>query len=117
MSDYTPPERLKETLNNLRQALEDVESALLEFEETLSGQETVCPQDPKGLELLSIPEVCQGLGMGKSWVYRRLKNGEIPSIKLGRSIKVKRSDLEGYLESMRYTPAVAAADVILGEEE
>jgi excisionase family DNA binding protein len=55
--------------------------------------------------------------MGKSWVYRRLKNGEIPSIRLGRSIKVKRSDLEGYLESMRYSPAAAAADVILGEEE
>ena len=118
MSDYTRPERLKETLYNLRQALEDVESALLEFEESLSGEEPARPQDKKkDLELLSIPEVCQGLGMGKSWVYRRLKNGEIPSIKLGRSIKVKRSDLEGYLESMRYTPAAAAADVILGEEE
>ena len=117
MNDNTQPERLKETLNNLRQALEDVESALLEFEERLSGEETVRPQGPRGLELLSIAEVCQELGMGKSWVYRRLKNGEIPSIKLGRSIKVKRSDLEGYLESMRYTPAAAAADVILGEEE
>jgi excisionase family DNA binding protein len=120
MSDYTKytkPERLKETLNNLRQALEEVESTLLEFEEALEGgKETGRPQEGKGLELLSIPEVCQGLGMGKSWVYRRLKNGEIPSIKLGRSIKVKRSDLEGYLESMRYTPA-AEAEVIPGEEE
>jgi excisionase family DNA binding protein len=110
MSDYTKPERLKETLGNLRQALEEVESALLEFEEALEGgEETVRPQDRKGLELLSIAEVCQELGMGKSWVYRRLKNGEIPSIMLGRSIKVKRSDLEGYLESMRYTPAAATA--------
>src|SRR5829696_910889 len=115
MSDYAQPERLKETLGNLRQALEDVESALLEFEETLSGEETVRPQEGKGLELLSIPEVCQGLGMGKSWVYRRLKNGDIPSIKLGRSIKVKRSDLDGYLESMRYTPP-AAVDITPGEE-
>jgi len=121
MSDYTKhtkPERLKATLGNLRQALEEVESALLEFEEALEGgEETVRPQDPKGLELLSIPEVCQGLGMGKSWVYRRLKNGEIPSIRLGRSIKVKRSDLDGYLESMRYTPATATPEVIPGEEE
>ena len=115
MNAYTKPEpeRLKETLDNLHRALEEVESALLEFEEALSGEEPMRPQDPKGLELLSIPEVCQGLGMGKSWVYRRLKNGEIPSIKLGRSIKVKRSDLEGYLESMRYTPA---ADVTPAEE-
>jgi excisionase family DNA binding protein len=42
--------------------------------------------------------------MGKSWVYRRLKGGEIPSIKLGRTIKVKRADLDIYLESMRYSP-------------
>ena len=40
--------------------------------------------------------------MGKSWVYRHLKSGEIPSIKLGHNIKVKREDLEGYLESQRY---------------
>jgi excisionase family DNA binding protein len=105
MSDYNNPERerLKDALENLRQALEELESSLLEFEETLSGEETVRPQGPRGLELLSIAEVCQELGMGKSWVYRRLKNGEIPSIKLGRTIKVQRSDLEVYLESMRYS--------------
>jgi excisionase family DNA binding protein len=34
--------------------------------------------------------------MGKSWVYRRLKSREIPSIKLGHNIKVKREDLEQY---------------------
>ena len=115
MSDYTKPERLKETLGNLRQALEEIESALLEFEEALEGgEETVRPQGLRGLELLSIAEVCQELGMGKSWVYRKLKNGEIPSIKLGRTIKVKRSDLEVYLESMRYSPS--AADMTLSED-
>ncbi len=62
------------------------------------------PVERKGLELLSIPEVCQELGMGKSWVYRRLKSGEIPSVKLGRSIKVKGEDLEEYLESQRHRP-------------
>ena len=97
------PEQLKQTLNNLRQTLEKFESALLEFEEALEGEQTVRPQARRGLDLLSIPEVCQGLGMGKSWVYRKLKSGEIPSIKLGRSIKVKRADLEGYLESVRYS--------------
>jgi excisionase family DNA binding protein len=50
-------------------------------------------------DLLSIMQVCQGLGMGKSWVYRRIKSGEIPSVKLGNNIKVRREDLEGYLEA------------------
>jgi len=52
--------------------------------------------------LLSVHEVCQQLGMGKSWVYRRLGSGEIPSVKLGRSIKIRREDLEAYLERHRH---------------
>jgi hypothetical protein len=42
--------------------------------------------------------------MGKSWVHHRLRSGEIPNIRLGNNIKVRRKDLEGYLESQRYEP-------------
>ena len=99
--------KLKDALEDLRHALEGVESALIEFEETLGGDEEgpERPQGQRSMDLLSIPEVCQELGMGKSWVYRHLKSGEIPSIKLGHNIKVKREDLEGYLESQRYQPS------------
>ena len=48
--------------------------------------------------LLSVKEVCEELGMSKSWVYQRIHSAEIPSIKLGGSIKVKREDLQGYVE-------------------
>ena len=101
----TQPGRLVQALDNLHQVLDELESALVEFEETLEGQETTRPRSREGMELLSIPELCQKLAMGKSWVYRRLKSGKIPSIKLGRSIKVKRADLERYLESQRYHPS------------
>ncbi len=56
------------------------------------------------LSLLSVEEVCTILGMGKSWVYRRLRNGKIPSIRLGHTVKVKRADLEKYLENNRQRP-------------
>jgi excisionase family DNA binding protein len=56
-----------------------------------------------GVRLLSIPQLCQELGMGKSWVYRRLRSGEIPSVRLGRSIQVRRDELEEYLERHRYS--------------
>jgi len=46
-------------------------------------------------------EVCQELGMGKSWVYKKIKSGEIPSVKLGRNIKVRRQDLQEYFEKQR----------------
>jgi excisionase family DNA binding protein len=93
--------RLKQALQAHREALEELETVLLEFEESISGEVQERPQESKGLNLLSIPELCQELGMGKSWVYRRLRSGEIPSVKLGRSIKVKREDLEEYLEKHR----------------
>ena len=83
-------QRLRQALQSHREALEELESALLEFEESISGEAQERPQERQGLDLLSIPELCQELGMGKSWVYRRLRSGEIPSVKLGRSIKVKR---------------------------
>jgi excisionase family DNA binding protein len=97
--------RLKKALRTHLDTLEELESALLEFEESIGGEAQQRPEERRGLELLSIPEICQELGMGKSWVYRRLRSGEIPSVKLGRSIKVKRADLEEYLEKQRYQPS------------
>ena len=96
--------RLKQALRTHHEALEELESTLLEFEESIDGEYRERPQERQGLDLLSIPELCQELGMGKSWVYRRLRSGEIPSVKLGRSIKVKREDLEEYLEEHRFRP-------------
>ena len=103
------PRGFRQALDNLRQALEETESALLELEETFFDEESHAarrPQEePRGQkDLLSVTEVCQELGMGKSWVHHRLKSGEIPNIRLGNNIKVRRGDLEGYLESSRYRP-------------
>ena len=105
--DYQP-QRLKQALENLRQALERTESALLELEAAFFDKEGPLrpPQEPRGQEedLLSLIEVSRELGMGKSWVHRRIKSGEIPSIRLGNNIKVRRKDLEEYIESSRYHP-------------
>ena len=111
-------EPLREALESHYRSLEELEGALIEFEEALTGQEQR-PQRPQaqqqegaaagggGLDLLSITDVCQELGMGKSWVYRRIQSGEIPSVKLGRNIKVRREDLEAYLNAQRYHPSIS----------
>ena len=107
-------EPLRHALEAHHRSLEDLESALIEFQEAIGGQEEERRQErPQvqqqgaegGLELLSITDVCRELGMGKSWVYRRIQSGEIPSVKLGRNIKVRREELEGYLENQRYQAA------------
>ena len=108
-------ERLKHALEIHHQALEGLETALLEFEEALTGESTVRPESRnKGRDLITIPEVCQELGMGKSWVYKRIRSGEIPSIKLGHNIKVRREDIEKYLQRQAYRPREDA--VLEGEE-
>jgi excisionase family DNA binding protein len=61
----------------------------------------------RGPRLLSVREICEEIGVGKSWVYQRLNSGEIPSIKLGGSVKVKREDLEEYLHKHRRHERVA----------
>jgi excisionase family DNA binding protein len=98
-------EQLKQALQAVHQALEKLESALVEFEESISGESSLRlqgEQELRGVQLLSIPQVCQELKMGKSWVYRRLRSGEIPSVKLGRTIRVRRDDLEEYLARHHY---------------
>jgi excisionase family DNA binding protein len=104
MADGGSLARLKQALKTHREALEELESALLEFEEAVEGRVPDRPES-RDLELLSIGQVCLRLGMGKSWVYRRIHEGEIPSVKLGRTIKVRRSELEDYLENHRYKTA------------
>lgn len=112
-------EPLKLALEAHHRSLEELESALIEVDEALSGRAARLerPQQAQqggeagggSLDLLSITDVCQELGMGKSWVYRRIQSGEIPSVKLGRNIKVRREDLEGYLEAQRYRPTSGLA--------
>ena len=105
MAQITQLQQLRQALEALHIALETLESALVEFEEGLDGGGAQRPESATRFELLSIEDVCQELGMGKSWVYRRLKSGEIPSVKLGHNIKVKREDLEQYLKDNRYQPS------------
>ena len=89
-----------------RTVLELVEEQLLRgFEpDAAAGEERLAYSEP-GEELLSIPEVRQRLGMGKSWVYQRLKSGELPSVRLGGNFKVRRQDLEEYIRKNRRNQA------------
>src|SRR5215218_5951633 len=52
--------------------------------------------------LLSPSEVCQELEADRASVYRRLRSGEIPSLKLGSALKVRRADLEGYMKGRKH---------------
>ena len=101
-------QQIKKTLEAHRRAIEELETTFVELEAALDRQKLEPTggqiNADQGSELLSVAQVCQELAMGNSWVHRRIKSGEIPSIRLGRAIKVKRQDLQEYLENHRYLP-------------
>ena len=102
----TPLQRLRQALEAQRQALDKLEGALRGFEETLPGEASSRP-DNRAPELLSMAEVCEALGMGKSWTYRRVTSGGDTLREAGALHKVRREDLDEYLESHRYRPEEA----------
>jgi excisionase family DNA binding protein len=54
--------------------------------------------DPQ--ELLTPAEVCALLKMKRTWFYAEVARGALRPLKLGRSTRVRRRDLESYLSSL-----------------
>lgn len=53
-------------------------------------------------EWLNVPEV---LRIARSRAYELVADGEIPVVKIGRSVRVSRKELDRWLEDQRYTDA------------
>ena len=47
-----------------------------------------------GKEFLNIAETCQLLGASRMTIYRQIKSGNIPALKLGRRTIIRKSDIE-----------------------
>jgi excisionase family DNA binding protein len=53
-------------------------------------------------EFLKVPEVAKELRIARSRAYEMVANGTIPAVKIGRSVRVSRKELEHWLEEQRY---------------
>jgi excisionase family DNA binding protein len=49
--------------------------------------------------LMSPEEVAECLGLGRTSTYRLLATGEIPCVRIGRLRKVRRSDVDAFIEA------------------
>ena len=49
--------------------------------------------------LLEADEVARYLGMRTDWVYREVRAGRLPHIRLGRAVRFRRESIEAWLES------------------
>ena len=113
------PQRLEQALESFVEDLEGLEGAVQRFEEALleleegaleegaleeGALEEGAPvyQNGQTPRLLSPSEVCQELEADRASVYRRLRSGEIPALKLGSALKVRRADLEEYMKGQQH---------------
>ena len=52
-------------------------------------------------EYVKVPQVAEFLQIGRSRAYELVADGEIPSVKIGRSVRVSRKELDRRLEERR----------------
>ncbi len=51
-------------------------------------------------EVMTVNEVAQYLRVNPQTVYRKAKAGELPAVRIGRAIRFRRAELEGWLKSL-----------------
>jgi len=56
-------------------------------------------------EWLKVPEVAEVLQIARSRAYELVGSGQIPSVRIGRSVRVSRRELDRWLEEQRYPEA------------
>lgn len=52
---------------------------------------------------LTVTEAAQALGIGRTVAYDLIRRGEIPHVRIGRSIRIPRASLDSWLTA-RTTP-------------
>jgi excisionase family DNA binding protein len=63
--------------------------------------------------LLTAAEVADQLRVSTMTIYRLIRSGELPAVRVGRNYRVRRSELDAYLESQVVDPA--DLDGVVGE--
>ncbi len=56
-------------------------------------------------EYLKVPEVAEIIRVARSRAYELVAEGEIPSVRIGRSVRVSRKELDRWLEEQRQPSA------------
>jgi excisionase family DNA binding protein len=62
-------------------------------------KENISIQEKTLSRLLNAQDVAAALNMGLSTVYLLVERGELPSIRIGRSVRFRPEDLEEFIES------------------
>lgn len=57
--------------------------------------------------LLKVTEAAERLNVAPLTVYRAIKAGKIPAVRVGKLLRIRPADLEAYITAGKITPAQA----------
>jgi excisionase family DNA binding protein len=60
------------------------------------------PAESLGDRLLMVREVAELMRVSNMTVYRLIKAGDLPAIRVGKNFRIRRSDVESYLGDRLY---------------
>jgi excisionase family DNA binding protein len=60
----------------------------------------------KHSEWLSLKDVRQLVGIGRTKAYELVTTGELPAVRIGRCIRVNRRELDEWLRAQRYVDSI-----------
>lgn len=55
--------------------------------------------------LLTVREVADAMRVSQMTVYRLIKSGELPAIRVGRNFRIRESELDRYFDAQTVAPA------------
>ena len=73
-------------------------------------------RDPQARQVFNVPEVAEILGLGRSATYEAVKNGSIPSVRIGRKIMIPKEGLRLLLAGA-WTPKMNSREENHGTDE
>jgi len=53
-------------------------------------------------EWLTVTDLCQLLGIGRTLAYQLIAEHTLPAVRIGRAIRVRKADVEKWLEENPY---------------
>ena len=54
--------------------------------------------------LMTLPEVVAYLRLSERWVYEQARLGTLPAIRIARTYRFRKSDVDAFVEGFRVTP-------------
>ena len=64
------------------------------------GKQGMRPENEQ--EFISLNELQEILGIGRTKAYDLVTSGDLPAVRIGRSIRISKQDLTDWLERQRY---------------